>query len=298
MTQTSAPDLSGAGPKTPPRLPPVNLLASLRYPSVWISLFIDLIPVVMVFAYGWTALPLVMLYWLENIVIGLFTIARMIVSSFTLGWGGLISLFLVPFFVVHYGMFCAGHGTFLFVLASIQKEPGGAGAADIGRFEPMDVPGMSEIALNVHPMMMWVLGIGIAWRLILFVWQFLLRGDYAKTNPIAEMFSPYGRIVVMHLAIFAGFGALLWLGQPLWGVLGLILARAVFGLFGAAEDADKERTHARLQAGFEALRDGKLLGGMPQAQFDAALADADRSDPSGKRRELLERLRGRPGSGA
>ena len=44
---------------------------------------------------------------------------------------------------------------------------------------------------------------------------------------MAEMFAPYGRIVVLHFGIFAGAGALFLLGQPMVGVLALILFRAV-----------------------------------------------------------------------
>jgi hypothetical protein len=290
-------DTIASTPK-PPRMPPINLLASLRYPSVWISLFIDAIPVVMVLAYGWTALPLVLLYWLENLVIGVFTLLRMVVSSFAMGAAGLIVLFLGPFFVFHYGMFCAGHGTFLFALASFKGGAGDSITSEGIDFKPMDVAGMTQSAFALEPTLVWVLAIGVAWRLVLFFWHFLLRGDFTKTNPVTEMFSPYGRIVALHLGIFAGFGALVFLGQPLWGVLGLILGRVVFGWFGAAEDADKTRTHAKLQQGFAALKDGKILNGMSQNAFDQAVKDADQKDPSGKRREILERLRSRTGEGS
>jgi len=282
----------------PPRMPPINLLASLRYPSVRINLFIDAIPVVMVLAFGWTALPLVLLYWLENLVIGVFTLLRMVVSSFAMGASGLIVLFLFPFFVFPYGMFCAGHGMGLFALASSQGGSGDNINSHALKVEPFDLLGMIEIAFALEPTLTWVLAIGVAWRLVLFFWHFLLRGDFTKTNPVSEMFSPYGRIVALHLGIFVGFGALVFLGQPLWGVLGLILGRMVFGWFGAAENADKSRTHAKLQQGFEALKEGKILNGMSQNAFDPAVKDAKMQDPSRDGGSFVEQKRMGKGKGS
>ena len=47
---------------------------------------------------------------------------------------------------------------------------------------------------------------------------------------MAEMFAPYGRIILLHFAIFAGAGALFLLGEPMIGVRGLIALRALFGV--------------------------------------------------------------------
>jgi hypothetical protein len=55
---------------------------------------------------------LVALYWLENLVIGGYTILRLAGSVVT-GLGNLLlALFMIPFFTLHYGMFCYGHGIF------------------------------------------------------------------------------------------------------------------------------------------------------------------------------------------
>ena len=49
---------------------PSELVRAYRDPLSWVSLAVDLAPVWAVFVFGWTATPLVALYWLENIVIG------------------------------------------------------------------------------------------------------------------------------------------------------------------------------------------------------------------------------------
>ncbi len=44
------------------------------------------------------------------------------------------------------------------------------------------------------------------------------------------MTAPYGRVIVLHIGIFAGAGALILLGDPMIGVLALILLRVIWGI--------------------------------------------------------------------
>ena len=52
---------------------------ALTQPIVWLGLAVDLLPVFGVIAWGWNAVPLVMLYWMENIVAGAMTIPRIVI---------------------------------------------------------------------------------------------------------------------------------------------------------------------------------------------------------------------------
>ena len=111
-------------------LDPDNIRRAFRDPITWAALAIDLIPIYAVIVLGWGAAPLVFLYWLENLVIGVMTILRMIAAGVGKGIvGGAQLIFFVPFFTVHYGMFCFGHGIFL---AALQSEDfAGLGGADV-----------------------------------------------------------------------------------------------------------------------------------------------------------------------
>ena len=53
----------------------------------------------------WAVFDVLILYWAENVVIGIINVMRMnkCLSSPKLGY------FIIPFFIVHYGMFCFGH---------------------------------------------------------------------------------------------------------------------------------------------------------------------------------------------
>lgn len=69
-------------------------------------------------------------YWCENVVIGLFNAVRVAMAQGTHDKQGspldafgkwFLRLFMVPFFLVHYGGFCFGHVAFLAVMCP----PGG-----------------------------------------------------------------------------------------------------------------------------------------------------------------------------
>ena len=199
----------------------------MRDPLTWLAIAVDLTPVVFVLMFGWGAAPLVLLYWAENIIIGVATFARIILSGLK-SWGligGAGSLFLAAFFTFHYGLFCYGHGVFVFAFApGMEFSPPAPGLDGVIR--------MMQAAIDYAP------GMAIALGLISIYQAIAIAIDYSPTSQretpsaIAEMFSPYGRIVVLHIAIFAGAFAMAALGDPMIGVLALILLRAAFSVVG------------------------------------------------------------------
>ncbi|MFN7054369.1 DUF6498-containing protein [Hyphomonas sp.] len=196
---------------------PAVLARTYQDPLALANLGVDLLPVVAVLSFGWGAAPLVALYWLENLVIGVFTILRMLAAGTqngVFGLGG--ALFMSAFFTVHYGMFCFGHGVFLYTFAG-----------------HTDFPGPSELVS-------WAAGSGAhmglflaaiaAVNLAVYLRDYIGRGEFRRTEISAEMGAPYGRIVTLHIAIILGAGLTMGLGEPLLGVLLLIVLRVVFGM--------------------------------------------------------------------
>ncbi|MEL7031725.1 MAG: DUF6498-containing protein [Pseudomonadota bacterium] len=206
-------------------LDPNALARTYRDPISWIILAVDLFPIIAVLTLGWGATPLVLLYWLENLIIGAVALARMIATSVKEHPIGLIGMvFLGPFFTVHYGMFCFVHGIFVNAFAfGHTPEGGGAGF-------PSPV-GLIGNALSSGANMTTFVLVIIALQVFLFVQDFILRGEYRRTTVDKEMMAPYGRIIVLHIGIFAGAFALAAIGEPLWGILGLIVLRALWGVF-------------------------------------------------------------------
>jgi hypothetical protein len=200
----------------------LNLAALTRSPTAIGALLVNLLPVGGILFFGWSLSALVVLYWLENLVIGLVNIGRILASGAAhgpVGIGG--GLFLAAFFTLHYGAFCFGHGVFV----------AGLFGQDLGMLGPdnrIDLITLAEGALNAAPGLAGVLAAIAFWKLALFVFTFLLNGAYRTTGPHLEMGRPYGRIMFLHISIFAGAFALAAFGSPIWGVVILALGKTAY----------------------------------------------------------------------
>lgn len=237
---------------------------ALTQPVVLLGLAVDLLPIVGVILWGWNAVPLVMLYWMENVIAGVMTLPRIILSGATYGPVGIFTgLFMSAFFTFHYGLFCFVHGTFLMAFASMAVGP-----EAIATMPMMDGLGIFQFGLSSGLHVDWIIYAIVGFQFVVFVWEFLIKGQWRTTNPMAEMFAPYGRIIVLHIGIFAGAGALFVLGQPMIGVLALILFRALYGIvtnsqdvFGFETDFGKSMNAMSGREYFEKAMRGEKTGG-------------------------------------
>lgn len=236
-------------------LDPAYWARALRNPIVLIGLVVDLLPIFGVLLWGWGATPLVMLYWTENIIAGIMTLPRIFISAATFRLPGLLlGVFLCAFFVFHYGLFCAVHGTFLIAFIGI------AGDYElINSGALMDVPAMIRFGLDSAPHVIWIAGAIFAFQVLLFFWDFIIKGEWKTSTPLAEMFAPYGRIVVLHFAIFAGAAGLFLLGEPMVGVLALILLRAAWGVVNNSKGGWDQEIESKMPSreAFEKMLQGK-----------------------------------------
>lgn len=242
---------------------------ALSQPVVLLGLAVDLLPIYGVVAWGWGAMPLVMLYWMENVVIGVMTLPRIFVSGASYGGIGLLAgLGLCVFFVFHYGLFCLVHGTFLIAFAEMGEAM--RGNAQVLQSDPfMDMFGMFRFGLDSGRHVDWMISAIAAFQVVVFFWEFVIKAEWKTTNPMAEMFAPYERIIILHIGIFAGAGALILLGEPMIGVLALILLRAIWGVitnagrtgvgFGAESDWNKAVSKMSKREVFEKMLRGETI---------------------------------------
>ena len=121
-------------------------------------------------------------------------------------------------FTVHYGGFTAVHG--FFVLAIFHKE-NGVGPRMGGENWPCFLVfvqmlfNMAKYMYSVIPLQVRLSVLALfASHGISFVYNYFFRREYAFTNPGKLMASPYGRIVVMHIAILAGGFLVMTIGSP------------------------------------------------------------------------------------
>ncbi|MBW2485930.1 MAG: hypothetical protein JRE72_00795, partial [Deltaproteobacteria bacterium] len=73
--------------------------ASLSITALTIA---NLIPLIGVVFLGWDAAAIVLLYWIENLIVGFFNILRMLLVKVESRSKQFQKLFMIPFFCVHF----------------------------------------------------------------------------------------------------------------------------------------------------------------------------------------------------
>ena len=199
--------------------------------------FVNMVPVIGVIIWGWSVFEIVALYWAENLIIGALNIPRIFLARAgpeeakpSLVRKG----FLALFFTVHYGIFCLVHGVFVFFLL-------GEKASSESFF-----PGFPEVTGEVVGTMGWAFTFLWLSHLFSFFWNYIGQREYRTTRAATRLFQPYGRIVILHIAILFGGFAIEMLGAPMILLLILIAGKTAldlgFHLFShATEDSPKKK---------------------------------------------------------
>lgn len=171
---------------------------------------------------GWGVFAMIFLFWLENLIIGAFNVLKMAINrpSEPALWAA--KLFMIPFFIVHYGMFTAVHG--LFVLELFGPEPVKKMVHSPFELEPY-------FYVIEHGHFGYMLAFLVFSHAFSFVVNYIMKDEYETTSIAGLMGAPYGRVVVLHLTILFGGFLLLWLGSPLVGLVLLLGLKIVFDAF-------------------------------------------------------------------
>ncbi len=180
-----------------------------------ISLLIaNALPVVGVLFFGWDAFAIVLLYWTENIAVGFYNVLKMLFVKIKRPRKNEGKLFLIPFFIVHYGIFTAVHGAFVF---SIFR-------GEFGQSENFqNSPLLSGLPLSMYIAFICLfISHGIS-----FVRNYFYKGERNRTSMVRLMHQPYGRIVVLHLAVMSGGFLTAILGSPIMLLLTLVLLKTI-----------------------------------------------------------------------
>lgn len=157
---------------------------TLTSASVLALILANLVPVAGVLFFSWSVGDVMLLYWGESAIIGLFNVAKMWVVDRT------ASLFMGPFFFGHYGGFMVVHLLFIYGLMVEGGSPEAGLLTVAGDFVPL-VPAFVALLIS-H---------GVS-----YVTNFLGRREYEARQMTEMMSAPYRRVIVMHMTlIFGGF---------------------------------------------------------------------------------------------
>ena len=156
----------------------------------------NLIPLIGVLFFGWSVWNILIIYWLENGIVGAFNVLKMATAQGPGQPEGMTATNppvgetrktrLIPFFIVHYGVFWVVHGIFVLTLPFLfTGEPGSASGVD------------SASILFV------AIALGIS-HLASYVSNYLHGGEYRRVSAAQLMFAPYGRLMALHMTIILG----------------------------------------------------------------------------------------------
>jgi len=188
--------------------------------------------------FGWQVIDILILYWTESVIIGVINVQRMSKCRGNNLLTGLVpgnydkkippemqaelqarmspvsllvfKLFVIPFFVLHYGAFCYGH------LMAVIGLFGASGPHD----------GLGNSLRYFWRAEFWIVVTAISVsHLYSYFTNFIGAKEFQNASLLLLMQRPYGRIVAMHLTIVIGAGFVMWLGTPLPMLIVLILAK-------------------------------------------------------------------------
>jgi hypothetical protein len=183
-------------------------------PAVIALVLANLIPLAGVLIWRWEVFPLLLLFWMENVLIGIFNVCKMLLAAPAqpLTWAA--KLFFVPFFSFHYGMFTFVHGVFVMGMF------GGAFR------QGAPFPNATTVwqLLREQKLEWAILGL-LASHAISFGWNYVGQGEYRRASLPALMTQPYGRVVVLHLTVLLGGFLVMALKSPTAGLALLVLLK-------------------------------------------------------------------------
>ena len=180
--------------------------------SVVALILSNLIPLAGVLLFGWSVFDLLITYWAENVIVGIWNVVKMLTAKRHKddSLGGV--LFVVVFFSVHYGMFCFVHGVFLFALFNIDFGHSVASRPENPLHSGLIIGALALFASH-----------GVS-----YFQNYILGGEYKEPGDL--MSAPYGRMLLLHVAIILGGGAFVILGLPEFTLAVLIVLKIVFDI--------------------------------------------------------------------
>lgn len=188
----------------------------------------NLIPLVGVFFFGWSTFSVLFLFGFETLLIGVFTLLKLLVlepKKMALWFAKLVVL---PFFIFHFGIFTYVHGTFVLAFFSPNTLHG------VGSLTPSVV---WDCLVNEH--LLFNVALLIASRGYSFVRNFLLGQEYLVA-PINEVIKqPYRRIFLMHAVIMGTGFLIVRTGTSMVGLPLLILCKLMFDLIGHMSERER-----------------------------------------------------------
>ena len=197
---------------------------------LWAQIGANLLSLVLALVMGWDPVLMLFLFWMENVIIGLWQIPRFLTAGGNRPGSQLQrlsgALFKAGFFTVHYGLFTFIHGSLLFELFLKQS---------------LDVQTLEKLVFSTQGIGLALLGMFLSHGIQFF--SDLLSG-VARNTPIdTVMMEPYSRIVILHLVLLASAFLLTLLPNPVIGVILLSAIKIIMDIHNERKIEKKREAH-------------------------------------------------------
>ena len=190
--------------------------SDLKNPSFIILILSNLLPIYGVLFLGWEVFPIMLLFWTENVIIGVFNILKMLMVSPADPIMWLIKLFQVPWFVLMFAIFSVVHGILIYTL-----------------FGGVTIEETADLEINSTILRQTIGSYNLWWGFVSlflghgasFVMNYIRKGEYKEAELKPLMWQPFKRVIVLHLTIIVGGILLLTQGSPTGGLIILIVLK-------------------------------------------------------------------------
>jgi len=164
-------------------------------------LIANVIPLIGVLFFSWDLQSVMLLYWLENLIVGVVNVVRIVFIAQENVFA--TRIFMAVFFCVHYGIFCLGHGVLLFDLLSIEIEGLSGGLSPFSFITDFSLyyAFLSQTLMATGMLALFGLAVSHAFSLRT---HYFKGGERLRVTVSAAMSMPYKRILVMHVGLIVG----------------------------------------------------------------------------------------------
>jgi Family of unknown function (DUF6498) len=195
------------------------------------TLAVNAIPLAGVIWLGWSVFEVLLLYWFENVAIGVAHAMRLGIATRTNnvadGWQ------TTSFFAMHYGIFTFVHGVFVLVYFGIVS--GGLSAFHGGLLLPV---------VSIF-----------AWQAVQLWLDAMYSEGFKGRTPAEMMFEPYPRVFALHIAVILGGFLIGEMGSPVWALVALVVVKTLSDLFIGLVFTPAGRTPAEVLAALRKSED-------------------------------------------
>ena len=179
--------------------------------SIPLLVLANLVPLAGIIYFEWNLTAVLMLYWIENLVIGAYAVVKILFAGVLHRQAA--ALFTSVFFIVHYGLFWSGHGFFLSSLLDLPVQE-----------SQTWLPAPFGTGLDVLLSAWSVHGEALAWATFALVVShgfslfenFIGNREFESRDAAKMPFDPYKRVFLLHVSLIAGAILIEQLGQKIY----------------------------------------------------------------------------------